>query len=396
MMLTATIGLLFMSLAVSRPLWENVPLIEFVQFPWRFVGRAALPVAFLAGTAFTVYKQSMPAANPTRFRSAARLILPVVAVTLLLLEALPYLYPHYCLDEPFPTIQTVHAYEHNTGLVGVDPEGSYFPITVQQRPSSSPLEADYQAGQIPQRFDASQLPVGASIQSIGYGHNTADIILTTPESFQAQYLTFAFPGWAAFVDGDEVKITPTDPEGLITFPVPAGEHIIQIRWQTTPTRTLMSLVSLLCLVVAAITAVRLPVRQFDKLSGQFGKLPYKPLIITALLLLSFKLLIIDTIETPIRQETGPAVDNPAHLQANELVFAGYNLDKQSVPSGQTFDIDLAWQTLSQPDNDYQSNITIVGPEGHIWSDKETFRPRVYESTAATSFWVGGQWAWDRP
>ncbi len=394
MMAFATIVLLLMSLSLSRPLWENVPLIEFVQFPWRFVGRAALPVAFLAGTAFTAYQQAAPSVNTNRFRATVRLILPAIALTLLLLEALPYLYPHYCLDESFPTIQTVHAYEHNTGLVGVDPEGSYFPITVQQRPSSSPLEADYQAGQTPQRFDASQLPAGASIQSVEYAPNSADITLTTPVPFQAHYLTFAFPGWTAFVDGDEVEITPTEPEGFITFPVPAGQHTIEIRWQSTPTRSLMALVSLLCLVGVVVTAVRLPLRQVGKLSHQPRKSPYTPLLITALLLIPFKLLIVDNLETPFRQEAGPIVDYPITLQANELQFAGYNLSQQSVPSGATFDIDLAWQTLSQPDNNYQSNIAIVGPDGHIWSDKETFRPRIYESTAATSFWVGGQWAWD--
>ena len=40
---------LFMSFAASLAFWENLPLIEFVQFPWRLIGRAALPIAFLAG-----------------------------------------------------------------------------------------------------------------------------------------------------------------------------------------------------------------------------------------------------------------------------------------------------------------------------------------------------------
>jgi hypothetical protein len=48
------IAMLFMALTISRPIWEGLPLIEFVQFPWRFIGRAALPVAFLAGVPFSV------------------------------------------------------------------------------------------------------------------------------------------------------------------------------------------------------------------------------------------------------------------------------------------------------------------------------------------------------
>jgi len=64
MALTAII-LLFMTLDFSLPFWEQLPLIRFVQFPWRFVGRAALPIAILAGAfilfrAFQTWKKSEP------------------------------------------------------------------------------------------------------------------------------------------------------------------------------------------------------------------------------------------------------------------------------------------------------------------------------------------------
>jgi hypothetical protein len=421
MLVIATVGLLLMSLAVSRPLWDHVPLIEFVQFPWRFIGRAALPIAFLSGTAFaglnangrqlSITNYKLNTVQPITQLPITNYQLPnyqpllvAAAILLLLLEAIPYLYPHYCLDEPYPTIRTVHTYERNTGLVGVDPEGSYFPITVQQRPQSSPLEGDYRVGQMPQRFDPRQLPQGAGIKAAEYDPLSADITLTTPQPFQARYDTFAFPGWAVLIDGQEVDITPTDPEGLITFPVPAGEHIIQVRWQSTPIRQLMTAISLLSLIGVVITAVRLRVGQDAILSvpGKFAKpvvsavepLPYRHLLLTALFLLLLKLLIIDNIETPIRQESGPTVENPAHLRANELQFAGYTLDQQSVSAGDSFNIHLAWETLSQPPLAYQSNVWLVGPDGSTWSDKETHRPRVYESTAPTSLWVAGQWAWD--
>jgi hypothetical protein len=319
------------------------------------------------------------------------------AVVLLLVEALPYLYPHYCLEETFPTIQTVHAYEHRTGLVGVDPEGSYFPITVQQRPDGSPLETDYQAGRAPERFDQSRLPEGVVVESINYRPTSAVVTLTTPEPFQARYLTFAFPGWTAEVDGQPVPITPDTPQGLITFPVPAGRHTIEVRWQMTPIRTVMMVITLLCLAGTVLVTLRLPpVTQFAKLPPvtQFAKLPYKTLLITGLLFLALKLLLIDRLETPIRREAGPVVENTVIVRANELQLAGYNLQAESVAAGETFDIDLAWQTFSQPAVNYQSNVWLVGPEGQVWSEKETNRPRIYETTAPTTLWVGGQWAWD--
>ena len=45
----AAVIFILMALPVSLPLWDTLPLIRFVQFPWRFVGRAILPMALLAG-----------------------------------------------------------------------------------------------------------------------------------------------------------------------------------------------------------------------------------------------------------------------------------------------------------------------------------------------------------
>jgi hypothetical protein len=159
------------------------------------------------------------------------------AIALLAFEAIPTVYPNICREEPFPTINTVHQYERETGLVGVDPEGSYFPRTVAQRPSSSPLEANYQANETPQRLDTAVFPPGTTIETVEYDKRGVTAVITSPEPFTARYLSFDFPGWVALVDGQLVPIRPEDSSGLITFAVPAGRHEIAVRWQSTPTRT---------------------------------------------------------------------------------------------------------------------------------------------------------------
>jgi hypothetical protein len=88
------------------------------------------------------------------------------------------------------------------------------------------------------------------------------------------------------------------------------------------------------------------------------------------------------------------VDNTAVLQAAELRLEGYSLSKTAVPSGGTFDIDLAWTATDYPQARYQSNVWLVGPDGLTWSDLNTFRPRLYEDAPDTRAWLPGQWAWD--
>ncbi len=182
-----------------------------------------------------------------------------LAVGLLVLEAIPTVYPNICREEPFPTINTVHQYEHETGLVGVDPEGSYFPRTVGERPSSSPLEANYQANETPERLDTAVFPPGTTIETVDYDNRGVTAVINSSEPFTARYLSFDFPGWVALVDGESVPIMPEEPSGLITFPVPAGHHEIGVRWQSTPTRTALlglSLVSLAGVLVVLLVLAK--------------------------------------------------------------------------------------------------------------------------------------------
>ncbi|UCG25960.1 MAG: glycosyltransferase family 39 protein [Chloroflexota bacterium] len=396
----SAIAMLIMTLFISTPIWEGVPLVEFVQFPWRFIGRAALPVAFLAGVPFSVLADRT-AGGGRRYLAP---VLSAGAILLLLLEATPNLYPHLCRELAQPTIETVHQYEHNTGLIGVDPAGSYFPKTALSRPDGSQLEEDYQAGRIPQRFDQRVLPAGAAILSSEYGPLSAHLEVTTPEPFQARYLSYAFPGWQVLVNGERAPITPSDPEGLITFLVSAGTSAIEVDWRLTSLRGAMATVSASALCGVFVTAIVLKRRgNGEKRSGgeeekrgfyRASWADLAPILIVGVGFLAFKGLVMDRVETPLRRAAAPEISYPADLTGAELRLAGHNLSQDNVAAGESFDIDLAWLVEAPPAGDYQSNIWLVGPSGMTWSDKETQRPRIYEETAPTGMWLPGQWAWD--
>ena len=379
---------LFMALAISRPVWDRLPLIEFVQFPWRFVGRAALPVAFLAG---------VPVALLAQRRSAGRLVglAAAAAVALLLLEALPNLYPALCPQDPTPTIVAVHAYERETGMVGVDPEGHYFPRTVAERPAGSVLEADYLAGRPPQRFDATRLPPGGVLQAAEYEPNRAELLVETPAPFTARYWTFAFPGWEVRVDGVRVPVTPSDPEGVMTFGVPAGVHTISIRWGTTPLRTLLGALSLLALAATGLAALVLADTAWRR-SGPPAPERLRPgtaaLIAAAGVVVLLLLLWPGDGDRPWRRSAGPPLDHMTDVGGAGLQLAGNTLSGPDDAGLLT--VDLAWRVGATPDDQYQSNLWLADATGAVWSDKETARPRGYADPPAMVFWPAGAWAWD--
>ncbi len=401
LMVVSTAVYLLLTLPTTLPLWENLPLIDFVQFPWRFVGRAALPVAFLAGLAFGEWGVGSEDGGLATTRRTPHTAFLLMGLSLLVIETIPNLYPAYCEEEPFPTINTVHRYEHETGLVGVDPEGSYFPVTVEKRPSSSPLESNYQNNEAIARW---QLPDGVEALSVEYDNLAAEIRVVSDESFDVQYASFYFPGWTAVIDNNPIDINPSDPEGLITFPVPAGEHTLMVRWQSTPLRSTLAGLSVMALAATMLVAFvlwkddreiwKLEIRDWGLGISERSKRNTQYAILLAVVILILKLAVFDRTETVFRQPTVPQLERPLSLRGDGLQLQGYNLSRNDVPSGGTFDIDMAWTTVAPPTTQLQTNIWLVDENGVIWSDKETHRPRLYEDVPRTQFWQVGQWGWD--
>jgi hypothetical protein len=407
----AAIVMIGMSTGASLWLWENLPLISFVQFPWRFIGRAVLPIALLASAAF--------ANQPARKSDSplASRLLPLASCLLLILAAFPSTYPlrGTCQgDSAYPTIEDLFAYERRPGgLVGADPTGSYFPVGVKQKPKGSTLEAQYAAGETVARFDETPLPEGASIVEADYGPNRARVVVETPAAFRARYLAFYFPGWRATVDGKAVAITPTNPEGLISFDVPAGQHTVTIRFGETPLRLACDIISSLSLTILLVITFRYPQIANRKLQIANDKSQDSHLVIVhstarstslfivALLLLAFKLAVVDQTDTLFRHPglradaTLPGVQHPLNQRyADGLTLIGYDQNQETLPADGILRIDLYLTAYAQPGARYQTVIHLVGPDGLRWSRQDTFRPRGYASYPYTTIWSPGIYALD--
>ena len=397
---------ILMSTRASVALWEHVLLLPFVQFPWRFVGRATLPIAVLASAAFG--EPLSPAGGRTRAPALAGYSLVLLVV---ILSSFPYTYPPlgYCPSSPDPTITDVFAYEHRTGLVGVDPEGSYFPVWVEQRPVGSPLEAQYEAGGPIARFDETTLPEGGAVLDAKYGPNWAILTVDSPTSFEARYLVFYFPGWKVTVDGVSAAIAPSEPDGLLTFPVPAGCHTVTIRFRETPLRLAADIVSAASLAGLVVILLRYPHRDAgrrdsaadDVRQGPLGSTVCAIAVCVSLVLLGVKLGVIDRTENLFRRaQLGaegqlPAAQNQLRRRfADGMTLIGFDQSSLSIAAGGALGVDLYWTTYAQPTASYQSVIHIVGPDGLRWSMPDSFRPRGYANYPSTKSWRAGEYALD--
>src|SRR5690606_21713624 len=109
---------------LSAPLWEHLPLLPFVQFPWRFLSIQALGTSLVTGAL---------ALLPWR-----RLLVPALTV-LLLAAMLGNLSPDYLfLRDEDVTSERLAQYEWFTGNIGTTVSAEYLPAQVQPRPYTSP------------------------------------------------------------------------------------------------------------------------------------------------------------------------------------------------------------------------------------------------------------------
>jgi hypothetical protein len=210
---------------LSRPLWEHMPLLDFTQFPWRF-----LSVQALGGALATAVLALLP---------GRRVIVPGV-VLLLAVAALGRLQPDFLpLTDADVTAVRLAEYEWYTGNIGSTISAEYLYPAVQPRPVTSAwlTEGD--------RDRVIVLDGAADVRLVERqaDRQTWQVSVTAVSDATLIFPTMYWPGWQAEVDGQPVALVPSSGSGLLQLAAPPGEHAITLRLTRTPVRLVAEIVS---------------------------------------------------------------------------------------------------------------------------------------------------------
>ncbi len=414
------ISLMFMVLPQSVAVWDHLPLLEYVQFPFRFLGIASLAAAVLAGAAiqrisdcrFSIADFLNRKSEIGNRKLGSRKPLPIAGIVLavealIVAFSLPWLYPRYCYATEGLSIANLAQLERGLGVIGATSAGEYLPIWVKEAPSESGLEAMYRAGAPIERLEPSSLPEGALLTSAEYGLTSADILIESPRSFRAVFNAFYFPGWRVYVDGKQVPIVPTEPYGLISFEVPAGESNLQVRFQDTPLRLAakaLSVFSALVILVLGIGYLRLDIGRSSG-EGRDTKCAIRNTLwilqgALAVALLLAKVIYIDRHDNWFRREgfDGARVEEvQMPLEVNfggEMTLLGYDLHPATVEAGETLRLDIYWKAQRKLTAEYSAYARLQDAESNLWSPKDSRRPGGYRDYPATTTWPLDEYALD--
>ena len=216
---------LFLTHNKSVFIWDSIPFLAYVQFPWRFLAIGTFFLALCAGA--LVY------ALPNTRNKRNILILSMFLVLILFYGS--FFKPQRWIDisdaekfsgESWTQQQTISIFD-------------YLPIYANYPPSSRALS------------QPEILSVGGEVSG-QKGTNWQDWKVNLDGNGHIRLQQFDFPGWEVRVDGEIVSIDNDNEFGLITISVPAGEHEVKARLRDTNLRRFANLFSASSLVLIPV------------------------------------------------------------------------------------------------------------------------------------------------
>jgi hypothetical protein len=403
------IELSLFSLRLSLPLWEHLPGAGTIQFPWRLVGPASLLLALLAARALDVPTRATAGTRPPATISAAA---PAVALAALFFYSLTWT---FSASPPAPATASVRdlaGYELSSGELGTTSTGEFLPMAVSRLPDPHSLEGAYALHSVIQRL--GPLPAGVSVSSQSATVTSAQAVVTAQSAAALGFDFFDFPGWRATLDGQPAAISASQPFGLITVQVPAGQHSLQVTFGSTPLRAsamALSFIAAGLLLVFASGRISLQTVGVLKTSTVLGNAHqtagvsetptvsrlFPIALVMTVLLLAIRGLAIDghaTIFAHSRFDGARVTGVGQTLDVNfedQLVLIGADLPRGSVAAGSSVPVTLYWRAQNTPAHDYSTTLQVLDAGGRLIAQVDTQNP----GGLPTSRWGPGLYAVDR-
>jgi hypothetical protein len=240
----ATALAVLMTLPLAGPLWDALPLVDLIQFPWRVLAVAAFTLSLLAGLGAWVLDQS----RGSQYRNSSPFVyligLAIIVTSLGFTR--PEIVPLRPQDEsPLAVLDFEIAFPDMRGMT-----------RWAERPpldAESPLIAQYLAGQPLEKAAIAEGAGRIVRQESGPLHVSAQVEADGP--VRLVFYNYYFPGWRASVDGQPAEIRPEGPNGLIALDLPAGTREVRLEFGTTPPRIAGAALSALGLLGVALLFV---------------------------------------------------------------------------------------------------------------------------------------------
>jgi len=228
------LAVLFLQFPISLPVWNLLPKLRFLQYPWRWVLVVEAPMAIFTAAAI------WPGNSAKRWQRAAVAILcALVFLTTTFFAAKTFL--RVCKEGDSMT-DLLELYRGGGGLEGADeyepPDSDHWKIATGlpdacfSRGSDTVLGTATTDGAIP----AWQPQQGSCEATATAQSSTPEHLRIATQTARSGFLILrllSYPAWRITVNGKPVETADLRDDGLIAVPVPQGAVALAVDWTTT-------------------------------------------------------------------------------------------------------------------------------------------------------------------
>lgn len=218
----SVLGSVFLQHNKSAFIWEAIPQMAFIQFPWRFLGISVFMIA-LTGGAIAIYLRKR--------------LLPIYFILLFaaVVSTLMYFRPkEYADDSFFDKFLQVERMRK-----GEDLTKDYLPIGVETTDGDRFDQPRAEKGEIiVNDFERSSTTLNFSANVLSKS------LVELPISY--------FPGWQVKADSQDIALLPPSKTGLVRFELPEGKYKVKTELSDTPIRTAGNIISITSIMLVFI------------------------------------------------------------------------------------------------------------------------------------------------
>jgi hypothetical protein len=241
--------LLLLQLPASYVIWKHTPHLKFLQFPWRWTLALSVMTCLLAAMALKKPGRwiAMPAA--------------VLIVAMAIGGGLLFFQP--CDDEDAVAAQ-ITGFREGQGTQGTDeytPKGADNSAVQQHLPLVRVLSAPQDDSADSSKVDNPEWSAGSSghiaatvnLKQWSAEHWTVSVV--TAETGYAVLKLMDYPSWQVTVDAKPEPGRPMRDDGLMTIPIRAGKHVMEVQWAATRDVIAGRTISAIALLALAIVVL---------------------------------------------------------------------------------------------------------------------------------------------
>lgn len=346
-------------------IWEKVPLMHYVQSPWRLLPIIALSTALLTGFLAASFKESPP------------LVLHLSIILISILVIIPNtvnMKPRYVdLADGSITVPGTQQFELLTQNLGMTAAGEYLPRGTAKLTASPPLmETLFSPPRGTPDFplvDLQSLAQGGITRLVERSTASATVQVSSPQETPLVLNITHFLGWRAYVDGRETPIIPYGKAGLIQLIVPPGDHTLSVRFEDTSLRRAGKLISILSLISLIGLGIWSRIRPWAKDREKKPAMPGPSRSFYLLPLAIGGVMALILTQAPGSPDPPPGVRPQFPVQvafADGVSLLGYDLAPVTAHPGESMDLTLYWRLPDTLKGNYLLSLRLEGWDGKTW------------------------------